>query len=487
MTQPIRAAPEAPTERASLRRLASLTDWLRSALFRQTACGPIGWRKVLAGVAFLVVGSAISLARTRGAGALNTTWIEDAGDFLNDALHHSVMSTLTTQLNGYYNVMPRALTAIAVLFPLSWAPAVMSIFAAMQYALFGLIAYIASGPHLCNRWLRIAVAAPACLVPLGYTQVNNDLATVQFIALYGTFWLLLWVPGTRGGRIVSPVVILGITLSSILPLLFAPLALARLLLVRDKHTKLLVGCYILGLAVQLSVLVRGLSNRPANWYTSPSWVLRNYVNRAVPRAIFGEKALGGPGTNAAGMPIGLDIVNKTEHVALIGTALLVLLAVVIIALARVTEPHWPLALLAGAFSVIVFLGEIVDNLTIVQPRYVIAPALLLYTMIVALLRPRGVIGNAAHAVTDESGRQVDRPAAAVPARGAGAWYPVAAFAVLLATVCVINFRVTNGRSGSPAWSSVVAAAHQSCQRPGVTDYVYSHAWWKVRIPCDRVS
>src|ERR1035438_6724630 len=73
-------------------------------------------------------------------------------------------------------------------------------------------AYIASGPHLGRPWLRLIVAAPACMIPLGYTQVNNDLATAQFIALYGTFWLLLWIPGTRAGRILSPVIILSVTL-----------------------------------------------------------------------------------------------------------------------------------------------------------------------------------------------------------------------------------------------------------------------------------
>jgi hypothetical protein len=243
---------------------------------------------------------------------------------------------------------------------------------------------------------------------------------------------------------------------------------------RSAHAKILVGCYSLGLAAQLSVGIRGRSNRPT-WYTSPWWVLRNYAARAVPRAIFGEKALGGAGTNAAGLPVALDIANRAGHLALIGIAWLVVAAVIVVALARLTEPHWPLALAAGLFSVILFLGEIGDNLSIVQPRYVIAPALLLYTAIVALLRPRGVSGEAA-------GDQAPRPAGAAPS-----WCPVAAFACLLAVVCVLNFRVTNGRSESPAWTSVVAAAQKSCAERGVTGYVYARSWWTVHIPCGRLS
>jgi hypothetical protein len=474
-----------PAIGASRRRLAALREWLRAALFRQTAPGPIGWRKILAAAGCVILGAAISLARTRGPGALNTTWIEDAGNFLNNALHESVLTTITTQMNGYYDVVPRAFTAIAVAFPLKWAPGVMSTFAALQYAMFGLIAYIASGPHLQSRWLRLLIAAPACLIPLGYTQANNDLATVQFVALYGTFWLLLWIPGTRAGRIVSPVVMLGITLSSILPVAFAPLAVARLFVDRTKNTVFLCSFWLLGLAAQESVQLRGMSNRPANWYTSPLWVLEKYISRAVPRAIFGEKSLGGPGTNFRGMPVPLHIVSQAGHLALIFGAWLVVAAVIVIALARITDPHWPLAVTAGLFSVLVFLSEIVDNLTIVQPRYVIAPALLLYAGIVALLRPRGVTQAAAAVPGDGAA-----PAAAPPpgsARAMLTWFPVAAFAVVLAVACVLNYRVTNGRSESPAWSTVVARAHLHCERPSVTSYLYAHAWWHVQIPCSRVS
>ncbi|HXT91656.1 MAG TPA: hypothetical protein VN714_20675, partial [Trebonia sp.] len=66
-------------------RLLGTSEWLRSALFRQSASDRLGWRKVLLGVLFVVVGAAVSLARTSGPGALNTTWIEDAGNFLQDA------------------------------------------------------------------------------------------------------------------------------------------------------------------------------------------------------------------------------------------------------------------------------------------------------------------------------------------------------------------------------------------------------------------
>jgi len=465
-----------PAGGISLPWVASLPAWLRANVFRPSAGGRLTWRGIAGGLLFVIAGAAVSLARTSGPGALNSTWIEDAGNFLQDGLHQSVLTTLTTQMNGYYDVVPRAITAVAVAFPIAWAPGIMSAAAAAEYALFGLIVYIASGPHLHSRWLRLLVAAPACVVPLGYTQVNNDLATVQFVALYGLFWLLLWRPATRVGQVCAPLVMLGATLTSILPVFLAPLVAARLIADRSKTAIAVAVCWAAGIVTQWTVQLRGMSNRSNSLFTSPLWILGNYVTRAVPRAIFGERALGGPGTNYEGSPVPLSIPDMAVHEALIWGACAIVVAVVVIALGRLTAPHWPLAVTALAFSVVLFVGEIVDNYPIVQPRYVIAPALLLYTAIVAMLRPRGVADDGTAA------SRGSRP----PLKSVAAWTPVTVFALLLAVVVGFNFRVVNTRSESPPWTAVVAAARQTCKQPGTADYEYSHLWWHVRIPCSRV-
>jgi hypothetical protein len=449
-------------------RRAGIAEWLRSGLFLPPVARALGWRQVVGGGVFVVLGAVVSLARTSGPGALNTIWIEDANNFLSDALHQSVLTTLTTQMNGYYDVVPRAVTAIAVAFPLSWAPGIMSACAAVQYAAYGLVAYIASGPHLRSPWLRLLIAAPACVLPLAYTQANNDLATVQFIALYGVFWLLLWQPVTRAGQVAAPVIMLGTTLSSILPIVFAPLVVARLIADRSKVAIAVAACWAGGLAVQWSIQLRGMSNRRADMFTNPLWAFGNYVTRVVPRAFFGERALGGPGTNGEGHPLPLAIPNVAVHDALIWGAWAIVVAAIIMGRANLTAPDWSLAVAALLLSVLVFLGEIVDNLPIVQPRYVIAPALLVYTAMVAMLRPRVRIRG-------------PRPRPAVVA-----WSPVIVFACVLAVTCGFNYRVTNNRSQSPPWTAVVASATKTCLKPGMGDYRYRHAWWQLKIPCGRV-
>ena len=58
--------------------------------------------------------------------------------------------------------------------------------------------------------------------------------------------------------------------------------------------------------------------------------------------------------------------------------------------------------------------------------------------------------------------------ARAPVRTMVRWLPAAGFAVLLLVAVTLNFRVTNGRTTSPAWTSVVATAHGACALPGVT-------------------
>ena len=133
----------------------------------------------------------------------------------------------------------------------------MSVGAAAQYAVYGLVAYIASGPHLRSPWLRLLIAAPVCAIPLAYTQVNNDLVTVQFIGLYGAFWALLWIPGTRAGRILSPLVMLSVATTTVLVVVYAPLVVARLIADRSKNAVFLAVCWLAGVALQMSPTLRG--------------------------------------------------------------------------------------------------------------------------------------------------------------------------------------------------------------------------------------
>jgi hypothetical protein len=451
-------------------------NWLRTDLFRRTDSGPVGWRKILLAFGCLVAATAISISRTVGPGSLNTIWIEDAKFLLNQGLNMPAWQAISSPISSYYQEPARLITEAALrAFPLSWVPGVMSIAAAAEYAMYGLVAYIASGPHLRSPWLRLLIAAPVCAMPLAYTQVNNDLVTVQFFGLYGAFWTVLWIPGTRAGRILSPIVMATVSWTAVLSVVLAPLIIARLIVDRSKNTWCLAILWVTGVWLQFSETILGQGHHNEYGDNGLFWVLRHYLTRVIPRALFGERSLGGSGNDYRGNPAALHVINHHAHDALIACAWLLVLIAIAIAVSRFTDPNWTLAVVAGLFSVGIFLEETLINMPVVQARYVIAPALLLYTALVALLRPRQVPAAAGAGAAGRIGPAVR-------------WLPVAGVAVLLAVAVTLNFRVTNGRTTSPAWTGVVASATRACATsPHVTAYTFVHEWWWVTIPCDKVG
>ena len=176
----------------------------------------------------------------------------------------------------------------------------MSIGAAAQYAMYGLVAYIASGPHLRSPWLRLLIAAPVCAMPLAYTQVNNDLVTVQFLGLYGAFWTVLWIPGTRAGKILSPIVMATVSWTAVLSVVFAPLIIARLIVDRSKSAWCLAILWVTGVWLQFSETISGKGHHNQYGDNGLFWVMRHYMTRVIPRALFGERSLGGSGNDYRG-------------------------------------------------------------------------------------------------------------------------------------------------------------------------------------------
>ncbi len=473
--QPVSSETEAVPRQWSARRLAAvIVNWLRTDLFLRTDSGPVGARKILLATGCLIAATAISLVRTLGpGGSLNTVWIEDAKFLLNQGLNMPAWQAIDSPISSYYQEPARLITEGALhVFPLSWVPGVMSIAAAAEYAMYGLVAYIASGPYLRSPWLRLLIAAPVCAMPLAYTQVNNDLVTVQFLGLYGAFWTVLWLPGTRAGKILSPLVMATVSWTAVLSVFVLPLLLARFIVDRSKNTWALAIVWATGVLLQFSLTLEGTGHHNQYGDNGLFWVLRHYLTRVIPRAMFGERSLGGAGVNYRGYGSPLHVINHHAHDALIAGAWLIVLLVIAIAATRFTDPNWSLAVVAALFSVGIFIEENLINMPVVQSRYVIAPAMLLYTAIVALLRPR---------------EPKEAPAALTVSR-AVRWLPVAGFAVLLVVAVTLNFRVTNGRTTSPTWTSVVAGATRACaSSPHITAYTFVHEWWWVTIPCDKVG
>jgi hypothetical protein len=402
--------------------------------------------------------AALSMGRIAGHGPFDTIWAEDAENFLNDAWNYGPLHAILTPFNGYYHIAPRLMAEVASHVPVAWAPTVLSIEVALVTGLVALGAYVASGAHFSDTLTRLVVALPVAAVPVAENNAAstaNDAAPLQFFALYGVFWMLLWVPNSRFGRVVA-VTAVGLTaFSSLLAVVFVPLALVRLFVRRGLTDLLMAVLLVAGASMDVAALTLGLTSRPS--FLKPrfdvAWAIDSYWRWALPHKIFGYQWLSYP-----------YIPVQSSLYRLVALAWLLVLAAIAVAALRITRPVWGLALVAGAYSVGLVLFQIMSSGAI-EERYAITPCLLLIVVFAALLRP------------------------------SARWFgklPLLAYATLLVVVMVVNYRDPFGdRALGPAWSAQLRPAIAQCKEDpalrAVTVYTSpppNH--WRARIPCKKL-
>jgi hypothetical protein len=380
-------------------------------------------RRVGLAVAAVAAGAGVSLARQPGAGALDTVWAEDGQVFLADAVTRSLPEALATSYAGYFHTGPRLLAAIAAAAPPQWAAAALATGAALATAALALLVHTASAAHLRWQPARLAAAAVVVVVPLAQQDVPNSIANLHWPALYALFWVLLWTPATRPGRIVAAVATALVVTSDILVVALLPLAAVRLWRRRDRHSAVLAAGFATGVGLQLAGLLTGASTRETS--LDPARAGVGYLLRAVPGALVGSRWLG-PGPSSA------------RWFLLAALAWLLVAAVVLVAVRRLTSPAWGLAAVAGVHSAALYALPVFLS-GVATERYAVAPAMLLVVGLLALVSP----GRAGP-------------------RGRGTAGPGLALVALLAVVCAANLRVDNARAGGPSWQAELTAARTAC-------------------------
>jgi hypothetical protein len=458
--QPSPAPPHAPRRPDWRTRLRGGGARLTANLFAAPAPGGrLGWRTAAVALAAVAGGTAISLLRQPGAGALDTVWAEDGQVFLGQAVTDGPLGALSTSYAGYFHVVPRLVAGLAALAPAGAAAALLAIGAALLVAAIAVLVYVASAAHLPTRLSRVLVAGVVVAVPLGQQELPNSIANLHWYGLYALFWMLIWTPRGRAGRLVAGAVVLAVAASDILTLAFVPLALARALHRpagpfadrsrrpgrRDGFGIALAALLGLGLALQFAGLASGSSSRQLA--PDPVLAVSGFVLRAVPGALVGERWLGA-GVNA-------------RWLALAGLAWLLVAAAGAVAWARLTRPAWTLAAVAGLHAAALYALPVLLSGTATF-RYAAAPAMLVVTALAALLRP------------------------GVGARGRA---PLYALAALLALVCAVNLRVDNARADGPRWSTELDRARAACTAGGTAALPIppdDGSGWRITLPCSYV-
>ncbi|WP_203909611.1 hypothetical protein [Rhizocola hellebori] len=464
------AAPQAAKASSLGRRVRNGLE----ALFPIAPRRALSRRDIWLGIAVVVVAAAVCLLRVTGTGALQSIWQEDGNDLLTAAYYRTGAKTIFDPMNGYYLLGSRWFGVLAAFFPVSWAAAVLSISSALVLGLMVLLVYIATGAHLSSKLARFMVTVPLLIAPVAENNHNEVYARpvcLHLFALYMVFWVLLWAPEKRISKIVA-VAAVGLTAAStILTIVFIPLALLRVFVRRDRTGMALLGVLVVFAAANLVLMQNGtVAARGGVMYPEPMVALLDYVVWGLPTSMLGYSATSGLGAFHFPTAWDADLWGTVKpHLPLIVLSWVMVLGIVgLAAIRRFTRPSWPLAAAALTHSVAMLCMMVMAQGN--ELRYLIPVELLLFAGLVALLLPIA------------KGRSFARANA-----------PLIAFAVFLAVIGAINFRWDDTYRGhAPRWTDQVHKAAVVCKtRPEVREVLVRSApepWGSViHVPCHRLT
>jgi hypothetical protein len=241
--------------------------------------------------------------------------------------------------------------------------------------------------------------------------------------------------------------------STFLLVIYIPLALLRWWARRDRMSFILVAVLSAGALIQASALIFDLTNRDfVSPRYNPVWALQSFVWWAVPHSMLGWRSAHS-----------LDDNMHWNQLGLVALAWVIIIAALVLALRKVTQPKWLLAIVAGAHCVGLACMTIMSNGMITQ-RYLLPVEMLLFTALVALL---------------------------IPADGPSrlrAQVPLVALACIVMVVSAFNYRHDQTwRHQGPLWTEQMKLAYASCQEHGRREVVVRSAaapWYSlVRVPC----
>src|SRR4029077_19981470 len=205
-------------------------------------------------------------------------------------------------------VVPRLIGEAGGAVPLDDAPTAMAIVSGIVVGVCGIVVWVAAGSTIRNPWLRGTLAILTVLAPTASLESIDSGTYVLWFMLFASFWLLMWRPRTTTGAVLGGVFILLTGLSTPEIWFFAPLALLRLIALRDRRDALLLGGWVLGSAAQVPAYA--FSNEPqveALW-SHDIWTA--YLQRVLDGAALGER-LGGIGWDGLGWALLIFLIAFT--------------------------------------------------------------------------------------------------------------------------------------------------------------------------------
>ncbi len=397
--------------------------------------------------------SAAVVLRQPGVPATKTVWAEDGRIFFAQATSLSFLRTLTTLHDGYVQLFPRLAVQLARLLPLADVATTLALTGAISVAgLACLVFHMAKG-HIAAPAIRAFLPAGMVLLPVANAELLNNLVNVPWWLFFAAFWALLWRPRTIPGQVGAGILCFLAAASEPLVALFLPIAIARVIAVRDPREQASGAGLLVGLAYQALAIAssgtRALTS-PGNLHAigqsfavraglglfggvkGSNWLLLNYKNLSV-------------------------TVGAVILCAVVGAGLL----------ARAARVR-AFVVVAAAYAVVCFVvpvwlrdvANVVQGITVqVAARYQAVPLLLLVSAVLVLadyLAREGAAPAFAWLTTEQT----------TPRLVVTSWRALATFVICLALFVpswVVDFRSPNQRSAGPNWSQEVAKVVGKCR------------------------
>jgi hypothetical protein len=396
--------------------------------------------------------AAVVVLAARAPFAMHRLWAEDGKIFLQQPINDGIVRSFGKAYAGYYLFVPRVIGAAASAVPLRRAAFTTWLGAAAVVGWCAATIYAESRSWLDTRVSRALLAFSVVLLPsLGFEAIANT-STVQFTMLFASLVALTGTSTTRGST-ANRCAMLALTgLTTPLALTLAPIAVARVLLLRrPRRLDATTVAWGVAIVVQFAMILIGRPGRnvgtPGNKAQIPSY----YVHQVLYPNLL------------------------PKQLATRGVAPLLVLPIVALVVAaawhawRRGERDRAVLLLLVPLTGFAF-WAFVSASSGAAARYVVLPACcFIWSVLLAC---------------EEILRAISR-------RRPVAWRAMSIVLVILLLSWTTYWKPSVLRSSGPRWSAALAFAYQQCQHQSQSSSVavaispggHLPGLWTVKLPC----